>query len=76
VGQILIRKLEDDLLRKLKARAKAAGRSAEGEARAVLKSALSGGSVKLGSLVGSGKQSGRTAKEIERYVKKLRDEWR
>jgi antitoxin FitA len=76
MGQILIRKLDDDLLRKLKMRAKAAGRSAEGEAREVLKTALSGGSVKLTSLLGSGKRSGRTAKEVDRYIKKLRDEWR
>jgi len=76
VAQILIRKLDDDLLRRLKMRAKAAGRSAEGEARAVLISALSRGPVKLGSLVGSSKRSGRTAKEIDRYIKKLRDEWR
>jgi plasmid stability protein len=48
VAQILIRKLDDDLLRRLKMRAKAAGRSAEGEARAVLVSALSRGPVKLG----------------------------
>jgi plasmid stability protein len=76
VAQILIRKLDDNLLRNLKARAKAAGRSAEGEARALLQSALSRGSVKLGSLAGSGEQTGRSAKKIDRYIKKLRDEWR
>jgi plasmid stability protein len=76
MAQILIRKLDEDLLRKLKVRAKAAGRSAEGEARALLQSALSRGTVKLGNLVGSGKQRGRTAREIDRYIKKLRDEWR
>lgn len=76
MGQILIRKFDDDLLRKLKARAKAQGRSAEAEAREVLKAALSRGSRKLGSLIGSGKRSARTPKEIDRYITKLRNEWR
>jgi antitoxin FitA len=76
MGQILIRKLDDDLLRRLKARAKAAGRSAEAEAREVLKSTLGRSSRKLSGLIGSGKHSGRTTKEIDRYIRKLRDEWR
>ena len=37
MGEILIRKLDDAVLRKLKARAKASGRSAESEAREMLK---------------------------------------
>jgi plasmid stability protein len=76
MGQILIRKVNDDLLRKLKARAKAAGRSAEAEAREVLKAALTRGSAKLGRLIGSGKHSGRTVKQVDKYIRKLRNEWR
>jgi plasmid stability protein len=76
MGQMLIRKLDDDVLRKLKARAKANGRSTEAEAREVLKSTLARSSPKLCSLIGSGKHSGRTAKEIDRYIRKLRNEWR
>jgi plasmid stability protein len=76
MGQMLIRKLDDDVLRKLKARAKANGRSAEAEAREVLKSTLARNSPKLSSLIGSGKHAGRTAKEIDRYIRKLRNEWR
>jgi antitoxin FitA len=76
MGQILIRRLDDDLLRRLKARAKAAGRSTEAEAREVLKSTLRRDPRKLSGLIGSGKHSGRTTKAIDRYIRKLRDEWR
>jgi plasmid stability protein len=75
MGEILIRKLDDAVLRKLKARAKASGRSAESEAREMLKYAVSEHSRKLRSLLGSGKHSGRTAKEIDSYIRKLRREW-
>jgi plasmid stability protein len=75
VAQILIRKLDEEVLRKLQARAKAAGRSTESEARQVLKAAVEGRSTKLTSFIGSGKHSGRSVNEINRYIKKLRSEW-
>ena len=76
MGQILIRKLNDELLKRLKARAKVAGRSAEAEAREVLRAALTSGSAKLSRLIGSGRHSGRTVKQVDKYIRKLRDEWR
>lgn len=75
MAQILIRKLDDDILHRLKARAKAHGRSAEAEARELLKTGLAGSAKRMGSFIGSGKRSGRTVKQIDDYVKKLRREW-
>jgi plasmid stability protein len=75
MAQILIRKLDQDVLRRLKARAKAAGRSTESEAREVLKAAVKGHPTRLTSFIGSGKHSGRSVSDINRYIKKLRSEW-
>jgi len=41
----------------------------------VLKAAVEGRSTKLTSFIGSGKHSGRSVNEINRYIKKLRSEW-
>jgi antitoxin FitA len=75
MAQMLIRKLDDDVLRRLKARAKAHGRSAEAEARELLSTSLAGPTKRIGTLVGKGRRSGRTVKEIDDYVRKLRKEW-
>ena len=75
MAQMLIRKLDDDILRRLKVRAKAHGRSAEAEARELLKSSLSGPTRKMGPLIGKGRRSRRTVKQIDAYVRKLRREW-
>jgi plasmid stability protein len=40
MGQLLVRKLDDDLIRRLKQRAAAAGRSVEAEHRAILEATL------------------------------------
>jgi plasmid stability protein len=40
LGQLLVRKVDDDLIRRLKQRAAAAGRSVEAEHRALLEAAL------------------------------------
>jgi antitoxin FitA len=40
MADLLVRKLDDDLVRRLKARAQAHGRSAEAEHRAILEQAL------------------------------------
>jgi plasmid stability protein len=39
LGQVLVRKLEDDVIRRLKAKAKASGRSLEDLARSALREA-------------------------------------
>ena len=39
MGQVLVRKLEDDVIRRLKAKAKASGRSLEDVARSALREA-------------------------------------
>jgi plasmid stability protein len=75
MAQMLIRKLDDDILRQLKARARAHGRSAEAEARELLKASLAVPTKRIGSFIGKGKNSGRTVKQIDDYVKKLRREW-
>ena len=78
MGQILIRKLEDDVIEGLRARARANNRSVEAEARAII-----GGAVlppeeaprrTLMSFVGAA-PSGRTMDEIVADVRALRDEW-
>jgi antitoxin FitA len=45
MGQLLVRKVDDDLIRRLKQRAAAAGRSVEAEHRALLEAALRPGAV-------------------------------
>lgn len=77
MGQILIRQLDDETLARLKARAKANERSAEAEARILIKQSLeqtSGEPKSLMSLVGSA-PTVRTTDEIVAYVRELRDEW-
>jgi plasmid stability protein len=79
MGQILIRKLDDKLIKKIKARAKANRRSAEAEVREILLHALGSATgqlrVPLSELIGAGRSSGRTQEDIDRYVRELRDEW-
>jgi plasmid stability protein len=77
MAQILIRRLEDGLLAKLKARAKANGRSAEAEAREALKRALESPPTSprpLSELMGAGSKWGRSKEEIDAYIRALRDE--
>ena len=49
MATLLVRKLDDDLVRKLKERAKAHGRSAEAEHRKILEEALSPPTPKTGA---------------------------
>jgi plasmid stability protein len=77
MGQILVRKLDDSVLAKLKARAKANKRSAEAEVRDILSQALKPKQhqrLPLSALAGSGR-SGRSQAEVDDYVRKLREEW-
>ncbi|MGE3875932.1 MAG: hypothetical protein AB7F74_23505 [Parvibaculaceae bacterium] len=69
--QIIIRKLEDDVLKRIKARAKANGRSAEAEEAVA---PPRGKQRSLSSFIGS-VRGNRTQAEIDAYVRKLRDEW-
>lgn len=79
MGQILIRQLDDDTLAKLKQRAKANDRSAEAEARVLLKQSLDTpgeGRQPLMALVGAGRRDGgMTTEQIAAHVRALRDEW-
>lgn len=77
MGQIIVRKVDDDVLKRLKARAKANGRSAEAEVREILNEAVSplqGKQRSLTSFIGS-VRSNRSQAEIDAYVRRLRDEW-
>ena len=77
MGQILVRKLDDAILTKIKSRARANKRSAEAEVREILSAAVApaGGKRKpLASMIGAG-HPGRTQVEIEAYVRSLRKEW-
>jgi plasmid stability protein len=77
VGQILVRKLDDDVLAKLKARAKAKKRSAEAELREIITDAVRpepGTRPSLSSLAGSAR-SGRSQAEVDKYIRDLRNEW-
>lgn len=77
MGQILIRKIDDGVLAKLKARAKANARSTEAEVRSILTEAIVtevGDHVPVSSLIGAA-ASGRRQEEIVDYVRALRDEW-
>lgn len=79
MAQILIRQIEDDILARLKARAKANARSTEAEVREILADAVRpmrrGRS--LMSLVGAGKteNSFKSTEEIVAHIRSLRDEW-
>jgi antitoxin FitA len=76
---MLIRKLDDKVIKKIKARAKAHGRSAEAEVRDILESAVEStgerGRIPLTDLIGAARRSGRSQAEIDRYIRELRDEW-
>jgi plasmid stability protein len=77
MAQITVRKLDDDVLETLKARAKENKRSTEAEIREILeKSARESdpGRRSLLSLIGS-VPSRRTTEEIVAEIRALRDEW-
>ena len=78
MAQILVRKLEDDVLARLKERAKRNGRSAEAEIRSILAEAVATSPRppyrSLLELVGAG-SSGRSQAQINEDIRALRDEW-
>ena len=76
MGQILIRNLDDNVLAKIKTRARANKRSAEAEVRNILSTTVASPAKQrtLVSLIGAG-DSARTHAEIDDYVKGLREEW-
>lgn len=79
MAQILVRKLDDDVLSKIKARAKTNRRSAEAEVREILAAAVAthrrgAHRPSLTSLIGAGGRR-RTTEEINAYVRALREEW-
>lgn len=77
MGQILVRRLDDGVLKRIKARAKSHGRSTEAEVREILSDAVSVPTEKkrsLGSFIGSVRSS-RSQAEVDAYVRRLRDEW-
>lgn len=77
MGQIIVRKIDDDVLKQIKARAEANGRSTEAEVREILNEAvapLQETRRPLSSFIGS-VQSKRSQAEIDAYVRRLRDEW-
>ena len=77
MGQIVVRKVNDDVLKRIKARAKANGRSTEAEVREILSAAVSplqGKKRSLTSFIGS-IRSNRSQAEIDAYIRGLRDEW-
>ncbi|MGE0004752.1 MAG: Arc family DNA-binding protein [Parvibaculaceae bacterium] len=77
MGQIVVRKLDDGVLRRIKARAKANGRSAEAEVREILNDAVMphrATKKPLSSYIGA-VRSNRSQAEIDAHVRSLRDEW-
>lgn len=81
MGQIVIRQLDDAVLNAVKSRAKANNRSAEAEVRAIISTAVEAPvqtppkrRKRLSDLVGS-IPSGRTAEEIVKEIREMRDEW-
>ena len=77
MGQILVRNVDDAVLKGLKVQAKANGRSAEAEVREILAAAVpqTGKPRKpLASLIGKA-VAGRSQSEIDAYIRALRDEW-
>jgi len=77
MGQMLIRKLDDEVIARLKARAKANNRSAEAEARTILAEALRETAPpgrRLSDFAGR-LASGRSQAEINAQLRRLRDEW-
>jgi antitoxin FitA len=77
MAQIVVRKLDDSVLAKIKARARTNRRSAEAEVRYILTAAVKPTKPKrvpLTSLIGAAR-SGRTQEQINADVRALRDEW-
>ena len=77
MGQIIVRKIDDDVLKRIRARAEANGRSTEAEVREILNEAVAPrrrARRSLSSFIGS-VQSKRSQAEIDAYVRGLRDEW-
>jgi antitoxin FitA len=77
MAQILVRKLDEEILTKIKARARRNRRSAEAEVRQILAAAVKPARPKhvpLTDLIGAAR-TGRTSEEINAYVRALRDEW-
>jgi plasmid stability protein len=77
MAQILVRQIEDDVLERLRERARANERSTEAEIRKILADAvrLPGENYpSLTSLIGAA-PSARTQDEIVDYVRSLREEW-
>ena len=77
MAQMLVRKLDEGILTKIKARAKMNRRSAEAEVRYILAAAVKLSKPKhvpLTSLIGAAR-TGRTRDEINAYVRALREEW-
>jgi antitoxin FitA len=77
MAQIIVRKLDENVLAKIKARARTNRRSAEAEVRHILTAAVKPAKPKrvpLTSLIGAAR-SGRSQQEINAYVRALRDEW-
>lgn len=77
MGQILVRKIDDDVLKRIKARAEANGRSAEAEVREILNEAVAsppGARRSLSSFIGA-VRSNRSQTEVDDYIRRLRDEW-
>jgi len=76
MGQILVRKVDEAVLARIKVRAKANRRSTEAEVREILSAAVApaGKRKSLVSLIGAGR-SGRSQADIDTYVRGLRQEW-
>ena len=78
MAQITVRKLDDEVLETLKARAKTNKRSTEAEIREILRCAADAPDatdrVSLWALAGS-IPTARTAEDIVEDIRRLRDEW-
>jgi antitoxin FitA len=76
MGQMLIRRLDDDVLDRLRARARENNRSVEAEARTILGEVLAPEPPRprLSDFIGI-VPTGRTQAEIDADVTALRDEW-
>lgn len=77
MAQILVRKLDDAVLARLKARAKSKNRSAEAELREIITDALKSKTTRrpsLASLAGSAR-SDRSQADVDKFIRELRDEW-
>jgi plasmid stability protein len=75
MAQLLVRNLEDEILVKLKTRAKENNRSTEAEVRSIIASALQTSPKKKRSLMSYVGSVPATIKDPVAYVNALRDEW-